>query len=246
METHKIRSKMEAWLADYLVQSGMNGYVVGVSGGIDSAVCAKVGSIAASKVGKTMTALSLPISYNGRVDGGDMSGFCVANDIESVEFDLSALYQTGIQLLQVDDPVIRSNVRTRLRSMALYTFANARKLLVIGTMNRTEFGIGYFQKHAALGDVLPLAKLSKSEIRELGAGYGFSNELIHRKASGCVHFQTAESEWGIPEEALDKMINREWAVVEGINVDPTKLNLARRLNQLTAHKRTYPPTFSPE
>lgn len=246
MEIKKLHIKIEAWLADYLEQSGMNGYVVGVSGGIDSAVCVKAGSIAANKVGKTMTALSLPISYDNRVDGGDMSGFCAAHNIKSTEFDLSALYQTGIQLLQVDDPVIRSNVRTRLRSMALYTFANARKLLVIGTMNRTEFGIGYFQKHAALGDVLPLAKLSKSEIREMGAGYGFSDELIHRKASGCVHFQTAESEWGISEDALDAMLNREWAVVDGKNIDPRKLNIASRLNHLTLHKRTYPPIFSPE
>ncbi len=245
MKIEMIRGKIELWLADYLANSGMNGYVVGVSGGIDSAVCAKAGSIAATMVGKTFTALSLPIDYDGRTDGGDMSGFCAEHKINSMEFDLSALYQTGIQLLHVDDPVIRSNVRTRLRSMALYTFANSRKLLVIGTMNRTEFGIGYFQKHAALGDVLPLAKLSKSEIRELGAGYGFSNALINRKASGCVHFQSAESEWGISEDTLDSILNREWAVVDETNVDTVDLDRTHRLNRLTAHKRTFPPIFSP-
>ena len=241
-----LRLRLEKWCEEYLRESRQNGFVVGVSGGIDSALCAKIGSVAAERQGKELTAMSLPIVFDGRTDGIDMSNFYETHGIANVVVDLSSLYQSAIGLLNVTDSVIRSNVRTRLRSLVLYTYANTRKLLVLGTMNRTEFGIGYFQKHAAIGDLLPLAKLAKATIRQLGRSYGFDEELISRKASGCVHSQAAESEWGIEEEALDDMIDAGWHVVQTRSADSSNYSRVSEMNKKAAHKRVFPPVFLPE
>lgn len=243
---NELRSRLEAWLADYISSTELTGFVVGVSGGIDSALCAKLGSVAARKTNKTMTALSLPISYGGRVDGRDMSGFYEEHQIKSEVFDLTGIYHAFLDLMPVDDLVIRSNIRTRLRTTALYTYANSHRLLVLGTMNRVEFAIGYFQKQAAIGDILPLARLSKRTIRDLGASYGLPDALIQRKASGCVHGQNAEDEWGILEEAVDAAVTASWEPYPAPGVAPESVEKIRRLFEKTKHKRAFPPIFSPE
>jgi NAD+ synthase len=244
-DINKLRSRLEQWLADYISTTDLTGFVVGVSGGIDSALCAKLGCIAAQKTGKTIKALSLPISYGGRIDGRDMSGFYEKHQIPSETFDLSAIYHAFLELMPVTDLVIRSNIRTRLRATALYTYANERKLLVLGTMNRLEFAIGYFQKQAAIGDILPLARLSKGTIRDLGASYGLPEELIQRKASGCVHGQNAEDEWGIPEVTLDRLVTSTWEPARIEGVEPEIINKVQTLFEKTKHKRMFPPIFEP-
>jgi len=240
-----LRKSLEHWLADYIASTELAGFVVGVSGGIDSALCAKLGSIAAQKTARTITALSLPISYGGRVDGQDMSGFYEKHQIPSRTFDLSGIYEAFLDLMPVTDLVIRSNIRTRLRATALYTYANENKLLVLGTMNRVEFAIGYFQKQAAIGDILPLARLSKRTIRELGASYGLPKSLIQRKASGCVHGQNAEDEWGIPEETVDAVVGADWKPHQVQSVSQGIISRLNDLFETTKHKRAFPPIFEP-
>jgi len=240
-----LRSRIESWLTDYITSTTLTGFVVGVSGGIDSALCAKLGSVAASRAGKTITALSLPISFDGQVDGRDMTGFYNDHGIRSETFDLSAPYDFMVNLLSVTDLVIRSNIRTRLRSTALYTYANAHKLLVLGTLNRVEFSIGYFQKHAAIGDILPLARLSKATIRQLGESYGMPEALTLRKASGCVHGRNAEDEWGVAEEVIDRCTTPEWLSKQADGVDEKTLQKLNVMYEQTKHKRVYPPIFDP-
>lgn len=244
-EVNELRIRLERWLADYISKTDLAGFVVGVSGGIDSALCAKLGSVAAKMTGRSMTALSLPIAYDGRVDGRDMTGFYQSHGIQSEVFDLTEIYHAFLKLMPVSDLVVRSNIRTRLRATALYTFANDHKLMVLGTMNRVEFAIGYFQKQAAIGDILPLARLSKTTIRELGASYGLPEELITRKASGCVHGQDAESEWGIPEETVDAVVTAEWRPRETDGVDPAIIRHVNTMFEKTMHKRAFPPIFLP-
>lgn len=240
-----LRLRLEDWLAAYISSTDLNGFVVGVSGGIDSALCAKIGSVAAKKTGKSITALSLPISYGGQVDGRDMSGFYEQHQIPAKTFDLSEIYQSFLEFMPVSDLVIRSNIRTRLRATALFTYANDNKLLVLGTMNRVEFAIGYFQKQAAIGDILPLARLSKRTIRELGKSYGLPDSLIQRKASGCVHGQNAEDEWGIKEEIVDAVVGDDWTASEVEGVSPQIITRLNELYEKTKHKRTFPPIFAP-
>lgn len=242
----ELRERLETWLADYLTSTDLMGFVVGVSGGIDSAVCAKLGSIAAQRTGRTMTALSLPICYGGHLDGVDMTGFYSDHGIPSKTYDLSDLYHSFIKLIPVEDLVIRSNIRTRLRSTILYTYANEQKLLIIGTMNRVEFAIGYFQKQAAIGDILPLARLSKRTIREIAASYGLPDPLIQRKASGCVHGQNAEDEWGIPEEIIDQVVSAGWEAQTVPHVPSTISDRIQQMFEKSRHKRAFPPIFPGE
>jgi len=241
-----LQTELEQWLEDYIVSTDLNGFVVGVSGGIDSALCAKLGDAVAKKTGKTITALSLPITYDGRVDGRDMTGFYEAHSIRSETFDLSGIYNSFLELMPVSDLVIRSNIRTRLRATALYTYANEHQLLVLGTMNRVEFSIGYFQKQAAIGDILPLARLSKKTIRKLGTLYGLSEDLTCRKASGCVHGQNAEDEWGIPEDTVDLAVTESWEPQMHEGIDSNTIQQLYDIFEKTKHKRKFPPVFQPK
>jgi NAD+ synthase len=241
-----VRQRLEDWLSEYLRSSQLDGLLVGVSGGIDSALCAKLGSAVAAKTGKTMTALSLPITYDGRIDGRDMTGFYESHRIPSRTYDLTTLYECFMEIMPVSDLVIRSNIRTRLRAAALYTYANQHKLLLVGTLNRIECAIGYFQKHAAIGDVLPLARLSKETIRALAKSYEVPAELVQRRASGCVHGQNAEDEWGVSEDLLDRMISADWRSIRLDGVPESIIRDVRRRIETSGHKRRFPPVFNYE
>lgn len=161
------------WLKDYAVHSGMKGFVVGVSGGIDSAVT----STLAAKTGMPVWALDLPIHQ-------EMNQLSRArNHITWLESNYNNLQGKSIDLTEVFD-VFKSvmgagntpqellalaNSRSRLRMLSLYQVAQANAALVVGTGNKVEdFGIGFFTKYGDGGvDLSPIADLMKSEVYQL-------------------------------------------------------------------------------
>ena len=240
-----IIGRIENWLADYLQQSELNGLVVGVSGGIDSLVTACLCQRVSLSTGRTLHTLGLPITNGGQLDGTDISSILSKRSIPYYRLDLSEQYGAFLAQFPLASSVVRSNIRTRLRATAIYTHANIHQLLVVGTLNRTEFGIGYFQKHAAIGDILPLARLSKSEIRDLAVLLEIPIEFRSQKASGCASGMSAEIEWGFTEDDADRCIRRDWSVDTAAEVSPDVLKSISSLNAATKHKRKFPPVYEP-
>jgi NAD+ synthase len=236
---------IESWLRHQLLQSSLDGFVVGVSGGIDSFVCAVLAKRVALATKKKMIAVALPIRTSEGIDGIDIKDAILSLGISPREFDLTTLYQEMLGFFPEASLVVQSNIRTRLRSTAIYTVANIENCLFIGTLNKTEYAIGYFQKNAANGDLLPLAKLAKREIRSIAAFLGIPNSFVVAKASGCVGGGVAEDEWGITEEEADQSINRDWEVVPSNSVSPEHLQVLMSWNIKTRHKRLSPPIFVP-
>lgn len=239
---------MVDWLAKYLVQTGKSGFVVGLSGGIDSATLALLGQEAARKTGGKILALLLPISSRGP----DYYDTVYAKEIVKLYkiphkvLGLGKSYSLLTSILQpkTDKAVIYTNLKSRLRTAVLYFYSNVLDYSVLGTVNKGELTIGYFPKNASAGDILPIAGLLKKEIRGIARTYGLPEAIVQRKASGCIWADTAEEEWGFSEDQLDAMIETVEAKRPLKTIVETDIaNRFRKLRLDSAHKRVFYPIF---
>lgn len=156
------------WLNHYSEQSKTNGFVVGISGGIDSALT----STLCAKTTKKVICLNMPIHQNKEeYDRGHAHIEWLKKqyrNVSSWETELTKTFQAMAEVLPSDiqDWLTMANTRSRLRMTTLYAFACHHKLLVAGTGNKVEdFGIGFFTKYGDGGvDISPIADLMKSEV----------------------------------------------------------------------------------
>lgn len=171
-----------AWLTQYCAQAGLNGFVVGVSGGIDSAVT----STLCARTGKSTMLLNMPIHQVPHqialADTHIQWLEAQFPNAEGVHVDLTPAFQALAQTLPtaIQDGLTMANTRSRLRMTTLYAFSGHHHLLVAGTGNRVEdFGIGFFTKYGDGGvDLAPIADLMKSEVYALGVELGVSEGIM--------------------------------------------------------------------
>jgi NAD+ synthase len=171
MKTKAIADYISNWLTEYSYKSNTDGYVIGISGGIDSALT----STLCAMTGKCVCCLLMPIHQNREeltrsIAHGEWLQKKFPNI--TVEFlDLSEAFDVLARLLpeNVSNNLTLANIRARLRMTNLYAFAGAKNMLVAGTGNKIEdFGVGFFTKYGDGGvDLSPIADLSKSEVFEL-------------------------------------------------------------------------------
>jgi NAD+ synthase len=175
MQTEKVVDHIVNWLKDYAVKAGVNGFVVGVSGGIDSAVT----STLCAKTGLNVLCVEMPIHQaKSHVTRAQEHILNLTNRFENVSdtrADLTPVFETfkGDIFAEGDQATIDmalANTRARLRMTTLYYYAGLYKLLVAGTGNKVEdFGVGFYTKYGDGGvDLSPIADLMKSEVYELG------------------------------------------------------------------------------
>ncbi|MFP4199204.1 MAG: NAD(+) synthase, partial [Halanaerobium sp.] len=204
----KIKDNLVNWLQLKLKNAGLKGAVVGLSGGIDSAVTARLSQLA---FGAEMLAVVLPCHSDSQ-DREDALKFADKFGIEVIETDLSEIYDHFLADLKESGikggKLAETNIKPRLRMTALYYYAQAKDYLVIGTDNWSELKIGYFTKHGDGGiDLAPLGSLVKNEVRELARELEIPTEIIEKKPSaGLWDGQTDESEIGFSYQKLDHYI----------------------------------------
>lgn len=185
MQTQKVVDYIVNWLKCYCDDAGMNGFVVGVSGGIDSAVT----STLCAKTGKPVIVLNLRIYQNPiHTDLARQHIVWLENqfpEVKSRTLDLTGPFQILEKTLppEICDDLTMANTRSRLRMLTLYAFAGHHKLLVAGTGNRVEdFGVGFFTKYGDGGvDLSPIADLMKSEVYEVARQLGIVEEIMTTK-----------------------------------------------------------------
>jgi len=181
MQADKIIEHIAGWLEEYCCKAGLRGFVVGVSGGIDSAVA----STLCAKSGREVLALNMPI-YQPR----DQQTLAERHVqwleerfplVTGMTIDLTPAFQSLETVLPEDiqDGLSMANTRSRLRMLTLYAFANNRCMLVAGTGNKIEdFGVGFFTKYGdGAVDIAPIADLMKSEVYALGAELGILEDI---------------------------------------------------------------------
>lgn len=185
MQTEKVVDHIVNWLKDYATNAHMKGFVIGVSGGIDSAVT----STLCAKTGLPLLCLEMPIhqapsQVNRALNHIDWlkSNF---NNMTMTQVNLTPVFDSLVASLpKVEDEEERfmslANTRARLRMTTLYYFAALEKYLVAGTGNKVEdFGVGFYTKYGDGGvDLSPIADLLKTEVYTLAKYLGINKEII--------------------------------------------------------------------
>lgn len=171
MESKKIIEHIVAWLKNYSDASRTEGFVIGISGGIDSAVT----STLCAMTGKKVIAVNMPIrQFKNEFDrSNEHIEWLTAKfkNVEADKVDLTPVLESFEKTLKSDvqDFLTMANIRARIRMTTLYALATHNKLLVAGTGNKIEdFGVGFFTKYGDGGvDLSPIADLYKSQVYEL-------------------------------------------------------------------------------
>jgi NAD+ synthase len=230
-----------AWLYDVARRAGARGYVVGLSGGIDSACTA---ALCRRAVGEDVLGALLPC--HSEPNDAEMARLVAgAFDLETVTVDLGPAYDALLAALPVRLPhMARANLKPRLRMATLYALAQARGYLVAGTGNKSEIMIGYFTKYGDGGvDVEPLGDLYKSEVRALARDLDVPQPVVDRPPSaGLWAGQTDEDEMGLTYDELDSTLAAIEAGRTG-EIDPDLLDRVQGMIAASAHKRSTPPVF---
>lgn len=185
MKTEKVIDHIVTWLKDYADNAGIKGFVIGISGGIDSAVT----STLCAKTGLDLLCVEMPIhqekNQESRADKHIewlMKNF---NQVNRQAVDLTPVFDSLITALPpVDNEEARfmslANTRARLRMATLYYFSALKGYLVAGTGNKVEdFGVGFYTKYGDGGvDLSPIADLLKSEVYEIAKALGINEEIV--------------------------------------------------------------------
>ncbi len=232
MELSEYLLTIEKFIKDYLELSKMDGYVLGVSGGIDSALAlaATVKSVGNNKI----HCLILPCESNND-DLIDAVELCKQFDVTFDVIDLTSTYENLKNTLNEKENMSKlalSNIKVRLRMVTLYAIGQNRNSLVIGTDNMDELHVGYFTKYGdGASDLLPLAYLTKNEVRKASELYGINNKIITKiPSAGLFDDQSDEKDLGFTYDELD-------AYLLGKEVKKTTQDKIERLHRISAHKR---------
>lgn len=190
MQTEKVSAHIVNWLKDYATKAGVHGFVIGISGGIDSAVA----STLCAKTGLKVLCIEMPIhqaaSHVTRAQEHIKQLKERFKNVSATRTDLTPIFDTfksEVDLNQDQDIVdmALANTRARLRMTTLYYYAGLHKLLVAGTGNKVEdFGVGFYTKYGDGGvDLSPIADLLKSEVYELGNFLNVPESIITAQPS---------------------------------------------------------------
>ena len=244
--------KIALWMRSQLVSAGARGFVIGLSGGIDSSVVARLAQMAAPGA---VTGVLLPC-HSDPQDEKDALAVAAHFALPTMRVDLSATYDVlaaeaqaalgtllePVRATAPADPlrgrVPVANIKPRLRMTALYFIANSINCLVAGTGNRSELAIGYFTKYGDGGaDLLPIGHLLKREVREIARELGVPAAIVNRAPSaGLWPGQIDEDEMGFSYAELERYLE------EGPQaVSPALAMRIDRLTRLSDHKRAMPP-----
>lgn len=186
MDSEKIVNHIVDWLKDYAIKSGVKGFVIGVSGGIDSALT----STLCAKTGLPLLCLEMPIHQ------AENQVSRALNHIEWLQNNFENVSMTKVNLTPVFDSLVHelpaveneesrfmslANTRARLRMTSLYYFAALNGYLVAGTGNKVEdFGVGFYTKYGDGGvDLSPIADLVKTQVFELAEYLDVNEEILN-------------------------------------------------------------------
>ena len=237
----QLKFDIDKWLKDYYYMYAIKAFVVGVSGGIDSAVV----STLCAETGLPTYVLTMPLhSKEGNTKLSDAHAKALMkkySNVRVVNIDLSNTYESllfDIDQDFVNNKLANANTKSRLRMVSLYQIAGSVGGIVVGTGNKVEdYGIGFYTKYGDGGvDIAPIADLYKTEVRELGGHLGVDALIIDAKPTDGLweDGRTDEDQIGATYEELEEAMENG----EGKGVD-----ILYKFNNQNSHKMQPIPTF---
>lgn len=248
MHTEKVVDYIVNWLKDYATNAGVNGFVVGISGGIDSAVT----STLCAKTGLNILCIEMPIhqaeSHVTRAQEHIEQLKNKFGNVSDTRTDLTPVFEEFKTEVFFDGDqatidMALANTRARLRMTTLYYYAGLYKLLVAGTGNKVEdFGVGFYTKYGDGGvDLSPIADLLKSQVYELANYLDVPESIIKAAPSDGLFGDTRSDEDQIgasyPElEWAMKMDEEGKTGNDFSDREHTVFNIYKRFNSSNKHK----------
>jgi NAD+ synthase len=245
MNTQAVINHIVNWLKNYQIQAKMQGFVVGVSGGIDSAVT----SALAARTGQPLLCIEMPIHQPSDQVSRAWEHIELLqkkySNVQAVGVNLTPLFDQFLAMLpkptnQDSSERALVNTRARLRMTTLYYFAQLHNRLVVGTGNKVEdFGVGFYTKYGDGGvDISPIADLLKTEVYALGRELNVPQSILEAKPTDGL--------WGDDRSDEDQLgasyPELEWAMQfdgdeDGISDRQREvLKIFRKLNSINKHK----------
>ena len=242
-----LQNRISNWLSDYLTDNNLDTFVIGISGGIDSAVT----STLCAMTGKRTIVVTMPIhqnpdeTYRGidhinwlkeQYPNVEQYNVELTNIYDKFKIEAPALFQSDLSL---------ANTRARVRMTTLYLIAGGSNGIVVGTGNKIEdFGVGFFTKYGDGGvDISPIADLMKSEVYELGRELGIIQTILNARPTDGLwgDGRTDEDQLGVSYDDL------EWAMnYDGSDVDEKQKHILEVYNKhrkQNLHKMKNIPVF---
>lgn len=249
MDCERVARAITEWIREQLRRAGRSRAVVGVSGGVDSAVTAVLTRRA---VPDGTLALTLPVGEADASFTQRALRVCERFEIPCRVVTIGPIVELCAQWLppeaEREDPersrLALANLRPRVRMTLLYLHANALGALVVGTSNKSELEVGYFTKYGDGGvDIEPLAGLYKSEVRELARHLGVPEEVVEAPPSaGLWEGQTDEEEMGVTYRQIETYLRAREAGREP-DLAPAVLERLTQMVSASEHKRAAPAGF---
>ncbi|MHA2283720.1 MAG: NAD+ synthase [Promethearchaeota archaeon] len=246
LDYDRIISEIQEWINDYCKSANFDGIVVGISGGIDSAVTS---TLCTNALGKdAVIGLGLPCLSNPK-DLSDAKLLAGQLGIEFRIFDLSSVYE---EIIKITSDVIESNniatanLKARLRMVTWYFTAQSKgNYLIGGTGNRTELAIGYFTKYGDGGvDIEPLGGLYKCEVKEIAKKLNIPEDIINKPPSaGLWEGQTDEGEIGISYDVIDEILYRIDYNLDLGDLNESDVKKVKNMMRQSKHKLRIPPAY---
>jgi len=237
MQTAKVIEHIVNSLKAYCDEAGLKGFVVGISGGIDSAVT----STLCAKTRKSTLLLNMPIYQAPKqISLAEQHTEWLEKNyghVRGITTDLTPAFQALEKTFPPDiqDGLTMANTRSRMRMVTLYTYATHHRMLVVGTGNKVEdFGIGFFTKYGDGGvDISPIADLMKSEVYLIGKELGISEAILNAPPTDGLwsDTRTDESQIGATYAELEEAMQ-----FEAESRDPNQLS-SRQKEVLTTYRR---------
>lgn len=245
MNTEKVKNHIVTWLKNYAEKTQIKGFVVGISGGVDSAV---VSTLCAETSLPTLC-IELPIHQAENQVNRAKNHISFLKEkypnITDISIDLTPVFDQFVQQIpsSENNALALANTRARLRMTTLYYFAGLQGFIVVGTGNKIEdFGVGFFTKYGDGGvDISPIADLMKSEVYKLAEYLGVSAEIRKAKPTDGLFGddRSDEDQLGASYDEL------EWAMIQSQNGKKSTdfsgreqevFTIYQRLNRANQHK----------
>lgn len=251
MDLEKAQHAIIDFIRQKTREAGVSGAVVGISGGIDSALTATltVKALGADKV------LGIHMPEAGLTPGADSEDAKALADWLGIEYrtiDISGIvsaFMAAVPESEAADRLSRGNLKARIRMSLLYFHANQLNRMVMGTGNKTEILLGYYTKYGDGGvDIEPIGILYKTEVWELARKLGVPEPIINKKPSaGLWAGQTDEAELGMSYETLDRALGLleqgrdAEAIAAALGISEEHLDSVLGRIERNEHKRKVPP-----